>query len=243
MRIFEWPHGKRAALSLTFDDARPSQADIGLPILNEFGVKATFFVSFNLMEERLGAWHDAAKSGHEIANHTVSHPCSGNFPFSRCNPLEEYSLDRMERELHDANAHIEKIFNITPRTFAYPCGQKFVGRGEELRSYVPLVARRFIAGRGFNDEAPNDPTFCDLAQLSGRDADNRPLDALMRDIEAALNNNYWLILCAHNVGARGYQTFDLDALAKICRFARDEKNGIWLDTVEKVAEFVKQTRA
>src|SRR6476661_3453606 len=99
---FQWPDGKRIALSVTFDDARLSQADVGLPILNEYGAKGTFFVSFPNLEQRLDIWRAAEKHGHEIANHTVTHPCSGNFAFSRCNPLEEYSLARMEQELDDA---------------------------------------------------------------------------------------------------------------------------------------------
>ena len=36
-----WPSGKRAALSLTFDDARWSQMANGFPLLEACGVKAT----------------------------------------------------------------------------------------------------------------------------------------------------------------------------------------------------------
>jgi hypothetical protein len=32
---FRWPDGKRAAISLTFDDARFSQISQGMPILDE----------------------------------------------------------------------------------------------------------------------------------------------------------------------------------------------------------------
>ena len=39
-----WLEGKTAALSLTFDDARLSQVDQGLPLLDAYGVKATFYV-------------------------------------------------------------------------------------------------------------------------------------------------------------------------------------------------------
>jgi peptidoglycan/xylan/chitin deacetylase (PgdA/CDA1 family) len=243
MSIFSWPTGKRAALSITFDDARVTQADVGLPILDEYNVKGTFFVSFEAMEQRLDVWRAAAKSGHEIANHTMTHPCSGNFAFSRCNPLEEYSLERMERELDDASAKIKELIGMTPRTFAYPCGQKFVGRGEALQSYVPLVAKRFLAGRGFKDESANDPAFCDLAQVMGVDADDRTFDSLHDDIKKAMQSGGWLIFCAHDVGAGGYQTFHQDALAQLCRFAQDEKSALWLDTVENIAQHIKQARA
>jgi len=42
---FHWPQGKRAAISLTFDDARASQVDNGIPILDEYSVKATIYFS------------------------------------------------------------------------------------------------------------------------------------------------------------------------------------------------------
>ena len=42
---FNWPEGKKMAISLTFDDARLSQVDKGMPVLDKYGVKATFYVS------------------------------------------------------------------------------------------------------------------------------------------------------------------------------------------------------
>jgi len=39
---FLWPAGKKMALTLSFDDARFSQVDNCLPILDKFGVKVPF---------------------------------------------------------------------------------------------------------------------------------------------------------------------------------------------------------
>jgi hypothetical protein len=36
---------------------------------------------------------------HELGNHTVTHPCSRNFPFSRENVLEDYTLERLDGDL------------------------------------------------------------------------------------------------------------------------------------------------
>jgi hypothetical protein len=53
-------------------------------------------------------------------------------------------------------------------TVGFPNGlthqTQLVGRGAATISYVPLVAKRFRAGRGFRDGAANDPAFCDFAQ-------------------------------------------------------------------------------
>ena len=50
---FPWPEGKRFALSLSFDDARASCLDHGIPLLNTHGVKATFYVLPHPVEEHL----------------------------------------------------------------------------------------------------------------------------------------------------------------------------------------------
>src|ERR1035438_3603980 len=53
---FHWPDGKRVAVSLSFDDARLSQMDVGLPLFDRYGVKVTFFVNPPNMQKRLEAW-------------------------------------------------------------------------------------------------------------------------------------------------------------------------------------------
>src|SRR5689334_4883037 len=102
-RRFQWPDGKRAAVSLSFDDARLSQIDRGMEILDRHQVKATFYVSCGAVEQRLQGWKKAVAQGHEIGNHTLTHPCSGNFAFSRHNALEQYSLQRIEADILGAN--------------------------------------------------------------------------------------------------------------------------------------------
>ena len=71
---FQWPAGKRAAISLSFDDARLSQPDVGLPLLEKVGVKVTFFVEPRNVEPRLEDWRKIVAAGHEIGNHSQSHP-------------------------------------------------------------------------------------------------------------------------------------------------------------------------
>ncbi len=239
---FVWPEGKRAAVSLTFDDARLSQADVGIPLLDSYGVKATFYVSPQPLKERLPLWKQAVADGHEIGNHSLRHPCTGNFSFAREKALEDYTLDQMEQELEAANATIESALGVRPATFAYPCGQKFVGRGRDLQSYVPLVAAMFSAGRGWMDESTNDPAFCDPAQLLGMELDGLDFQQVRKLIDSAVKNGTWLVLAGHEIGAGGRQTTRADTLRAICEYAQDPANGIWIDTVENVARHVRHAR-
>lgn len=239
---FAWPEGKRAAVSLTFDDARLSQADVGFALLDSYGVKATFYVSPQNLEKRLPQWKEAAAHGHEIGNHSLRHPCTGNFPFAREKALEDYTLKQMKGELEGANDAIEAALGVRPVTFAYPCGQKFVGRGRHLKSYVPLVAEMFQAGRGWMDEGANDPALCDPAQLLGMELDGLDFDQAKKLIDTAVENGMWLVFAGHEIGESGRQTTQIETLKAICTYARDPANGIWIDTVENIAAYVRATR-
>lgn len=241
-KAFHWPNGKRVAVSLSFDDARTSQVDRGLDLLNPTGVKVTFFVTPEGVKKRLEGWKRAVASGHEIASHSVSHPCTGNFPWSAQNALENYTLEKMSQQLDEANAEIQTLLGVRMVTFAYPCGQKFVGRGRELKSYVPLIAEKFLVGRGFFDEYFNDPAFCDLAQAGGTVSDELDYIQLVKLISQAASHGSWIIFAGHEIGEKGTQTTDAVALVALCRYMQDPANGVWVDTVEKIGTYVQQQR-
>lgn len=243
---FYWPQNKNAAISLTFDDARVSQIDNCLPILDKYGIKATFYVltspPFDNVSKRLSQWKQAASNGHEIGNHTLTHPCSGNFQWSRENALEDYTIGMMSKEIDNANDTIEKLLGISPVTFAYPAGQKFVGRGKMLKSYVPLIAEKFIVGRGWHDEGANDPFVCDLAQVFGIELDNLKFEDVEPLLESAKSQGSWLIFCGHEVGIPNPQTTYLPTLDAICRYATEAANELWIDTVKSVGNYIIQKR-
>jgi peptidoglycan-N-acetylglucosamine deacetylase len=240
---FTWPQGKRAALSLSFDDGRASQVDVGLAVLDAAAVKATFYVMPGAIDERREGWRRAVAAGHEIGNHSLTHPCSGNFPWARDKALEQYTLTRMQQELEDANAAIARALGVTPLTFAYPCGQTFVGRGEGTSSYVPVVSRLFLAGRGWLDEAPNDPSAVDLAQVFGASMDDQEFEDLRSLLDQTIANGGWLVLGGHDIGhTPGRQVTRVATLETLLAYASDPRNGLWIDTVAQVARHIRASR-
>jgi beta-glucosidase len=239
---FVWPQGKRAALSLTFDDARPSQVDNGLPLLEKYQVKATFYVSPQALEERLVGWKRAVAGGHEIGNHTMTHPCTGNYPDFRERALEGMTLGRMAEEIDGASQAIFLLLGVRPRTFAYPCGQTFIGRGRNVASYVPLVAERFRAGRKWLSEDTNDPAFCDLAQLLSSECDGKTFADLKPLVDRTVAEGRWLVLTGHEIGEGGFQTSLVATIDALCRYARDSRTGIWIDTVANVGDYILKSR-
>lgn len=239
---FSWPTGKQAAVSLSFDDARPSQVDKGTAVLDQYGVKATFYLVPATVEQRLPGWKKAAANGHEMGNHSLTHPCTGNFTWSRSKALEDYTLEKMRSDLVEANKRIEQLLGVRPTAFAYPCGQTFVGRGKNTKSYVPVVADLFASGRGWLDEGPNDPGFCDMAQLTGMEMDGKDFEEILPLLEEAKKAGKWLVLAGHDMGDSGRQTTRLAMLRKLMAYAQDPANGIWLAPVGTVGKYVEQQK-
>src|SRR5471032_2868792 len=83
-----WPNGAKGAVSLTYDDGYDSQLENAAPLLDRLGLKATFFLTVENIDERLPDWQALARNGHEIGNHTSTHPCK----------LHGYSAERFLKE-------------------------------------------------------------------------------------------------------------------------------------------------
>lgn len=236
-----WPGTVQAALSLTFDDARITQIGLGIPILNEYDLKGTFYLSPEATEERLADWKAAAASGHEMGNHTMTHPCSGSFDFirERGNPLEDYDLEEMARDIDDASEWIEDRFGRRPTSFAYPCGQTFIGRGSRNQSYVPLVAERFLAGRMFASECTINPRWVDRAQSWSLDIDRLEPDQMVQKLEDGYQAGHWILLTGHDIAADHPQGIPPVTLNAICQWARKKESTLWVDTVSAIASHIE----
>ena len=229
-----WPDGFRAALSFSFDDARRSQVDLGLPVIDQLGIPATFFVLPDGVNQAARGWRDVVAAGHEIGNHTLLHPCSANFSWSRHHAIEDLTLDGIASEITNANGWIREHLGVEPRVFAYPCGHTFVGRGRDTQSFVPMVAERFLAGRLFNDVGANAPLHADLAQVMGMNSDGHTFDDLRPSLDVTLEEGAWLVLGGHEIGHRGDAETTMPAtMAAVVEWCRS--HDVWIDTVGNIA--------
>jgi hypothetical protein len=238
-----WPGGRQGAISLSFDDAPPTHLGNAIPILDACDLRGTFYVTYTRphFQESLEKWRAAFGRGHEIGNHSRTHPCSGNFPWVGENALEEFDLPRMDAELAQAQADLVGLIPGLDRcSFAYPCGQTFVGRGRERRCYVPLVAERFPAGRGVGESA-NRPSRLDLACLSSWMVTGETAEQLIARAEAAVQAGDWGIFCFHGIGG-DHITIDRDAFEGLVQHLARNRDRIWTDTVLAVADHVAGSR-
>jgi peptidoglycan/xylan/chitin deacetylase (PgdA/CDA1 family) len=150
-RTLAWPGGRHAAVSLTYDDGLDSQLENVVPALDRFGLKATFFLTRENMEDRVKDWVAVARLGHEIGDHSFHHPCE----------LKPYSAPRLEHdEVVPAERFLDDHFGADRRRiFAYPCGDIELGTGSQLKGqlrYIGVLRRYFMAARAADGD-PNDP--------------------------------------------------------------------------------------
>ena len=253
-QAFQWPDGKRAAISLNFDDARVSQIDVGLELLDQCGVKATFCVVPRDVKQRLEGWRRAVASGHEIGNHTANHPCTVNYGFSTHNVLENLTLETMAKDIDDATAEIQHLLGVTPITFAYPCGEMFVGRGRQTASYIPLIAERFIVGLGPTEDwttdryvpVLNNPALCDLARVhetSFGEWITMDFEGLVKCVSTAVEGRRWLVFGGHEFGEEGRHVANTSVIRALCQYITDPSRGIWVDTVGRIGKYIREQRA
>ena len=229
------------ALSFTFDDAYYSQIDSGVPLFDKYGINATFYVSVWRLASRQEAWKKVISNGHEIGNHTYNHPCSGNYDFIDGNALEDYTSQRMKFDLNSANEYIKEMLGIYPVSFAYPCGDTFTGKGENIQSYAPLISVMFESGRLYEGSKAN-PVLCDMAQLPAEKLDGRSFNEMKELIETAKSKGSWLILVGHEIGEGDNETSSSSVIEAICKYSMDPANGIWIDNVHNISSYVREKR-
>jgi peptidoglycan/xylan/chitin deacetylase (PgdA/CDA1 family) len=194
---FSWPDGARAAVSLTYDDGYDSQLDNVAPVLDRLGLKATFFLTVENINARLSDWIALSEKGHEIGDHTMSHPCN----------LRAYSVARfMQEQITPAERYFDKNFGgPRPRSFAYPCGFEGLGQGPtvlRVRRYLEELRPIFLAARTV-DGPPNNPHDV-LRQryfLNGYEPTYGSDDSQLavRYAQKAIDHGHWAILVFHEV--------------------------------------------
>jgi hypothetical protein len=245
---FAWKGGARAAVSLTFDDGLPSHLHKVIPLLNRFGVSATFY----LIPGGLVNWQDSVRTfsgalaqGHEIGNHTMSHWCGAGV---RDEPdrsgLEYRTLEEMEIELEESDRRLRTVYPEVKRwSFAYPCYRTDLGRGVNRQSFVPLVAERFTAARAGAErpETVNSPHHSDLHALSAWDCAGRSGSEMVGLVEHTLEENGYGIFVFHGIG-EGYSPVGEDDFATLVRHLVRRRGALWVDTVISVAAYLEAYR-
>lgn len=112
--------------AISFDDGMRNNYSTALPILSEYGIVATVYVTIGFIGGKspwIGAASDRsmldeqeirelAAAGWELGAHTMTHP-----------DLCELDYESARREIHDSKVALEAIAGVPVETFAYPFGR------------------------------------------------------------------------------------------------------------------------
>ena len=119
--VYRGPAARRA-IALTFDDGPSESTPALLRMLADQGVPATFFQCGGNVERLPEIARDVAASGHEIGNHSHTHP---RFIFR--------TPAFIQTELARAQESIERATGVSPVLFRAPFGVRWPGLREAQR--------------------------------------------------------------------------------------------------------------
>ncbi|TWT50557.1 Polysaccharide deacetylase [Rubripirellula amarantea] len=234
-----WPEGKTYCVTLTYDDGIRSQIDHALPQLKAAKLKGTFFctggATYLWSQEEVDRIRE---EGHELAGHTILHPCARKYDWVKPgNAAEDYDDARMAKELDENLANL--VSNGVKRetaTFAYPCGGTTIG--EDNHSYIPMVKERFFAARttrnGFH--VPEEGKI-DLYEVKTVAGDQRDLAYQLSQVTAAREKNGWVVFMFHGVGG-DHLAISAEDHKELLRFLQNDDN-VWVATFQEAAAWVK----
>lgn len=244
---FKWPNGQQGAVSLRFDDGMDSHIRLAAPLLERHGLRGTFYIcpagSDEQWRARAAEWKLVLQAGHEIGNHTISHPIPAALADqSWPGRYENLTLDQYGADVLAAHERLEQAFGRREWTFAYPCYQTWVGRGRQCCSVVPFIAEHFLAAAAGGEISKpfNDPRHCDLHMLLSLRADNLPLADLIRRIEQAVSMGRWAILTFHGV-EEGHLPVSVQLLDELATYLVTNRERIWTAPVIEVAKHIRKT--
>lgn len=234
-------NGKKCAVALTYDDALDVHLTNVVPILDSAGLKGTFYLSgyFPGFVNNLDHWKATADKGHELANHTLFHPCTGGRPGREwVNPnhdLSKYTVQQMTDEIKMTNVLLKTLDGQTARTFAYPCGDTKIGDV----AYYKLVEGDFVAARGVRSEMKKlgELNFADIGSYA---INGQTGEQLIELVKKAQESNSLLVFLFHGVGGGHSLNVALPEHNKLIRYLQQHTNDIWVAPFIDVARYAKE---
>ncbi len=177
-------------VSFTFDDVPDSAYTNGAAILDDHGIRGTFYIASGtcgsmdthwrvIDRDQVRALH---RGGHEIGCHTFAHIC-----------VDQVGARALQEECRQNRERLQEWCpGLELTNFCYPYGRASLPRKLELQ-------KRFDSCRGIY-EGVNAGTI-DLGMLRVIDLYDRTLtrDKVQRILRETADRNGWLIFCTHDV--------------------------------------------
>jgi len=242
-QVDQW-NGKQCAVVLTYDDVLNVHLDNVIPCLDSAGFKGTFYIigESTVLANRMSEWRLAAKHGHELGNHTLTHPCDsrmvGRSWVSPEKDLSKYSVDRAINEIRVTNTLLQAIDGKTERTFAYPCGDTKI----DNVTFYDSLEHEFTGARGVKS------SFQSLNKINLNDIDcffiNGHTGGYMIDlVKKAMESHTLLVFMFHGVGGEHNINVSVEAHSQLIHYLKQHENDIWVAPMVDVANFINKNQS
>ena len=241
---FSWPNGAKAAVSLAYDDALPSQLDTAIPQLNAAGLKGSFYLplSAETVQSRLADWRAAAAQGHELGNHTLFHQCAKSLPgrdwVSKDRDLDKTPASRLIAEIRVGNAFLQAMDGKTKRTFTAPCTDQLAAG----TPYLPLLSSDFVAMKTTVGGVVADMKTLNIHAVPVIAPSEVTGAKLIAWVKEAGTKGTMVNFTFHGIGGDHLQISSA-AHAELLQFLASHKNEYWTDTFLNLMEHVKSQQA
>ena len=124
---------------LTFDDGpAPGYTEKVLNILDDYDVKATFFVVYNDSDEADALYQRMVNSGHAIGVHTASHNYSKIYS----------SVDNYLKDFEKVSSYVESVADYKPEIFRFPGGSI---NSYNIGNYMDIISEMLRRGYTYYD--------------------------------------------------------------------------------------------
>jgi len=236
--VTTWYGGKRAAVTLTFDDNYANQFTIGLPLLNSRGFKGTYFVVTSRVDSGVGGvtWDTvryAASLGHEIASHSVTHPGPPSYP----NWLVDLDSAQLRSELTVSRQRIdEEVPGQKCLTFAYP-GSRWIPRLSDAVSPFYIGAR---CGHWLMESAvPTD--FWHIRSFGPYTS--TPVTTMNGWLDGVIANGGWFIERIHGIEGQGYEPVPASVYAQHFDYIKSREEVVWVARFADVLKYIRERQS
>lgn len=233
-----WQDNKKAAISLTYDDGYTSNLDIAIPQLDEKGFKGTFYLmtSSSDVNANKGRWKAAFENGHEIANHSHTHPCGARLTSLTKQQLNDQEVGAAEYWLN-LNVGVDD-----ERSYAFPCGE--LSESPFKETYLQIVQENCIASRAGGGGPNNDFEKLSLSshliegQAIGYPHGTSVIE-MINYCELALQTGGWAVLIFHGIGDNNLPT-DTNVHQELVDYLKQNEDKYWVAPLRNVARHIRQ---
>ncbi len=237
-------NGKKCSVVLTYDDALNVHLDKVIPCLDSFNLKGTFYLigESQVISNRILEWRTVAKNGHELGNHTLTHPCDGHKTgrewVSEEKDLRHYSITRAINEIRITNTLLKAIDNKEERTFAFPCGDTIIN----TTNFYVALKDDFIAARGTKSGLQTIDEI-NLNDINCYSINGHSGTYMINLVKEAQETQTLLVFLFHGVGGEHSLNVSLEAHSQLIHYLTENQDEIWVAPMATVANYIKDYKS